>query len=483
MGVVIATKVLFHPRPEDSESLQHFQLVASRLVKSKKCVTVVGAGISVAAGIPDFRSADGLYNLVKERYPSAVVKGRDLFDAALFRDPVSTSVFYSFIAELKIKSDAAVLTRTHHFIKQLNTRGKLLRCYTQNIDCLENRLNLSITSGIKMPAPMPSSSVSNSSSASRKPKPPLPALVHLHGALDTLICTICKTTTPFANTLLSSCQAGTPPPCATCLEMAGIREALGKRSQSSGVLRPNIVLYGEHHAEGDLIAKCVAADVRKRPDVVIVMGTSLKVDGIKILVRDLARSTKQKKTNGSDAGSGLVVLFNRTRLGKEWDTVFDYQFLGDVDECVELFERELSKLELASLSGRRKNKPETGNLKITEFLKSVKDDQSNQRPQQKNQDLERAPTPSSPPKTLSRVHKNEVARVSSSTSTINNESDSDVELPFPMNLPNQSPSRFLDVLKLDGNDVEPVEFSAESVLLSPQKKYKIRAAVVSAVPV
>ena len=42
--------------------------------------------VSVAGGIPDFRSQNGLYALVKKKYPNLVVRGQELFDASLFRD-------------------------------------------------------------------------------------------------------------------------------------------------------------------------------------------------------------------------------------------------------------------------------------------------------------------------------------------------------------------------------------------------------------
>ncbi|KAH7876849.1 uncharacterized protein C8R40DRAFT_1182490, partial [Lentinula edodes] len=82
----------------------------------------------------DFRSSDGLYNLVKARFPDVVLKGRDLFDASLFRDPDSTAAFFWFISQLKQKIDQAEPTPTHDFLKILESKGKLLRSYTQNID-------------------------------------------------------------------------------------------------------------------------------------------------------------------------------------------------------------------------------------------------------------------------------------------------------------------------------------------------------------
>lgn len=90
----------------------------------------------------DFRSNDGLYNLVKERYPDAFFTGKDLFSSGLFNSPETTSLFYTFIGELAASCVKAQPTRTHHFINRLHTKGKLLRSYTQNIDGLERRIGL-----------------------------------------------------------------------------------------------------------------------------------------------------------------------------------------------------------------------------------------------------------------------------------------------------------------------------------------------------
>ncbi|KAI9341946.1 DHS-like NAD/FAD-binding domain-containing protein [Obelidium mucronatum] len=398
MVVVVATSALLAPVPAAAEDAAaaalaqtHFRVIAAALRKAKKVVAVAGAGISVAAGIPDFRSADGLYNLVKNRYPHAVVKGKDMFDAGLFRDPLTTSIFYTFISELKLLSDAAQLTQTHTFLKTLNERGQLLRCYTQNIDCLESRLNLAP----KVATPSSRSAGASSSSApstpqKRAPPKPLPTLVHLHGALDTLICTLCKTTVPFQSTLIETCKNGTAPACSACLTSSAIRSAQGKRALACGVLRPNIVLYGEHHSAGADISKFVGVDIKKRPDVVLVMGTSLKVEGVRTLVKNMAKachgpasspSTSGETVNNSNGG-GIVVLLNRTRLGKEWDSVFDYQVLGDVDDCVNLLESEMARLAaLARPAGRKRTDPAGSSdglvqTKLTDMMKVVKADPS-----------------------------------------------------------------------------------------------------------
>jgi NAD-dependent SIR2 family protein deacetylase len=45
---------------------------------------VAGAGISVSAGIPDFRSKDGLFKILKEKHPKTLLSGKDLFDVSVF---------------------------------------------------------------------------------------------------------------------------------------------------------------------------------------------------------------------------------------------------------------------------------------------------------------------------------------------------------------------------------------------------------------
>lgn len=45
-----------------------------------------GAGISVQAGIPDFRSPEGLFQSLKRDHPRDVLaSGKDLFDASVFK--------------------------------------------------------------------------------------------------------------------------------------------------------------------------------------------------------------------------------------------------------------------------------------------------------------------------------------------------------------------------------------------------------------
>ena len=65
--------------------------LANILKASRRLVVFTGAGISVPSGIPDFRSADGLYNRDSGRsVPPEQIISRSFFD----RDPAAFYEFY-----------------------------------------------------------------------------------------------------------------------------------------------------------------------------------------------------------------------------------------------------------------------------------------------------------------------------------------------------------------------------------------------------
>ena len=113
---------------------------------------------------------------------------------------------------------------------------------------------------------------------------------------------------------------------------AEARVARSARALRIGTLRPAVVLYDEPHPLGDEIGQIQAADVRKRPDLVIIMGTSLKVHGLKKLVKEFAKVTHARKGPKSQ---GIVIFVNKTPPGSEWDGVIDYHVEGDTDSWTE----------------------------------------------------------------------------------------------------------------------------------------------------
>ncbi|NWT29067.1 SIR2 deacetylase, partial [Cardinalis cardinalis] len=105
-----------------------------RFIKSDRCkniVCMVGAGISTSAGIPDFRSpGTGLYSNLQSYnlpYPEAI------FEIGFFKK--HPEPFFTLARELYPGQFKP--TVCHYFMRLLQDKGLLLRCYTQNIDTLE----------------------------------------------------------------------------------------------------------------------------------------------------------------------------------------------------------------------------------------------------------------------------------------------------------------------------------------------------------
>lgn len=136
-----------------------------------------------------------------------MLKGRDLFDASLFRDPTSTAVFYTFISELKKSIDVATPSPTHRFLKTLDLKRKLLRSYTQNIDGLEERAGLIGTS---------SDEVRTHGKGKSKIKTKDVRNVQLHGDIHRVRCTFCSADYPCASEHLEAFLTGTAPDCPDC---------------------------------------------------------------------------------------------------------------------------------------------------------------------------------------------------------------------------------------------------------------------------
>ena len=94
---------------------------------SERIVFFGGAGVSTESGIPDFRSADGIYHQ-KYRYSPEEIVSHSFF----VRD---TEAFYEFYKSKMMFLDAKP-NAAHEKLAQLEKAGKLLAVITQNIDGL-----------------------------------------------------------------------------------------------------------------------------------------------------------------------------------------------------------------------------------------------------------------------------------------------------------------------------------------------------------
>lgn len=199
----------------------------------RRIICMCGAGISVSAGIPDFRSpGTGLYSRLQEYnlpHPQAV------FEIDFFRR--NPRPFYLLAKELFPGTYAP--TPTHHFIRLLHDKGLLLRCYTQNIDSLEAQAGL-----------------------------PYDKVIAAHGNFDSAHCIACKAKHE-VEYVRSAVMAQEPCYCAT-----------GKKG-CKGLVKPAIVFFGESLPER--FWKCVPGDF-EQADLLIVLGTSLVVQPFASLI-------------------------------------------------------------------------------------------------------------------------------------------------------------------------------------------------------
>ena len=139
----------------------------------------------------------------------------------------------------------------------------MLRLYTQNVDGIDTRLEPLATA-----IPL-------------EEKGPWPKTIQLHGGLDKMVCSKCGELSDFKADLFEGTET---PPCSACEGMDMAREACGKRSHGIGRLRPRMVLYNEYNPDQDAIGAVTTADLKSRPDAVIVVGTSLKIPDRKSVV-------------------------------------------------------------------------------------------------------------------------------------------------------------------------------------------------------
>ncbi|KAL8637757.1 MAG: hypothetical protein Q9228_005010 [Teloschistes exilis] len=313
------------PGPDCFGQAAQLDALSKVLQQRKKIVVIAGAGISVSAGsmlpipssveinpqlinfqVPDFRSASGLFTTLKNEH-NLKASGKQLFDASVYQTDSATTSFHSMVRGLSQLASQAKPTAFHHLLATLGEEGRLMRLYTQNVDGIDTSL-----------APL-------ATSVPLAAKGPWPRTIQLHGGLEKMVCSKCNHLSDFQPALFDGPLA---PLCTQCVETDKIRtDHAGKRSHGIGRLRPRIVLYNEHNPDDEAIGTVVSSDLRSRPDAVIVVGTSLKIPGVRRIVREMCGVVRSRR-------NGIAVWVNHDPppIGKEFEDCWDLVVKGSSDD-------------------------------------------------------------------------------------------------------------------------------------------------------
>jgi NAD+-dependent protein deacetylase SIR2 len=256
--------------------------------------------------VPDFRSSTGLFSTLRSEH-KLKASGKHLFDASVYQTDSATSSFHDMVRSLSKLVGEARPTEFHQMLATLASEGRLMRLYTQNVDGIDTSLPPLETS---IPLGM---------------KGPWPRTIQLHGGLEKMVCSKCNHLSEFEAALF---EGPLPPPCTACMETDKVRtHHAGKRSHGIGRLRPRIVLYNEHNPDEEAIGTVVSSDLRTRPDALIVVGTSMKIPGVRRIVREMCGVVRGRK-------GGLTVWINHDSppAGKEFENCWDLVVKGACDE-------------------------------------------------------------------------------------------------------------------------------------------------------
>ncbi|KAG5641798.1 hypothetical protein DXG03_004184 [Asterophora parasitica] len=237
---------------------------------SRRIIILTGAGISVSCGIPDFRSRDGLYASLKDRGQYDLDDPQQMFDINYFRE---------------------------------NPAASTCKNYTQNIDTLET------LAGVQR-------------------------VLQCHGSFATASCLLCRRRVPgsdietdIMSQRVALCTVCNPLSASTPKKKRGKKKAKGQWDSDDedesdgpayppGIMKPDITFFGEKLT--DEFDQSLAED-RERVDLLLVIGTSLKVSPVADILSHLPHSVPQ-------------ILINKTPIRHINP---DILLLGNADDIVQ----------------------------------------------------------------------------------------------------------------------------------------------------
>jgi NAD-dependent deacetylase len=198
------------------------------IVEHQPCVALTGAGVSTESGVPDFRSASGMWAEFDPREYATL--------GAFQRDPEKVWRFYAprFAMLTSVEPNPA-----HLALAELEERGLVQAIVTQNIDQLHQRAG----------------SV---------------GVIEVHGSIRTSSCPGCGAVYPLAEVEPLIEQYGAPP-CPAC----------------GAILKPDVVFFDELLPEEAIMR---AVELAEEAGLLLVVGSSLEVCPVADLPRSTLTS-------------------------------------------------------------------------------------------------------------------------------------------------------------------------------------------------
>lgn len=207
------------------ERKEDIQAAVNLIETSESIVFFGGAGVSTESGIPDFRSANGLYNQ-KELYAPETILSHRFFIK-------NKEIFFRFYWEHMVFQKAKP-NCTHEVLAKLEKKGRIKAVITQNIDGLHQM------------------------AGSKQVK-------ELHGSVHRNYCMLCGRFYSL-DTLLDKRE--------NFLMQEGADKTYIPTCECSGYIKPEVVLY-EEALDQDTVREAITAI--EQADTLIVGGTSLSV--------------------------------------------------------------------------------------------------------------------------------------------------------------------------------------------------------------
>lgn len=239
--------------------MDNIKEVSELIRDSNNIVFFGGAGVSTASGLPDFRSATGLYNRENNsNYSPEYMLSHEFFSK-------SPDEFMTYVKE-NLMIDGVEPNDCHYALEKLEKMGKLKGIITQNIDGLHQ--------------------LAGSEN-----------VIELHGSLAEYYCTSCgkKFDLDYVNKF----------------------DDIAYCDECNGIVRPDIVLYGEGLNQDNL---SYAINLISNADVLIVGGTSLAVYPAAGLI-DFYRGNKliliNMEATGRESAADYVIADDISKVMKE----------------------------------------------------------------------------------------------------------------------------------------------------------------------